>query len=169
MKLELIERHFVPDLVAAPANVISPLTEDIATTIADLRDAFTLLGDWTEKYQYIIDLGKSLPPLPAALRTDAHRLHGCQSKVWLGVKPHDGCLYIYAASDAAIVSGLIALVSKVYSGRTPREIMATSPDFLRVLGLFDHLSPTRNNGLHALVEAVQSVAQHVQRIEGAAA
>lgn len=165
MKLELIERHFVPNLAVmsvAPAD-------DIAATIVDLRDSFALLDDWTDKYQYIIDLGKSLPPLPNELRTDAHRLHGCQSMVWLGIKPQGGRLYIYAASDAAIVSGLIALVEKVYNGRSPNEILATAPDFLREVGLFDHLSPTRNNGLHALVEAVQTIAQHAQRLEGAAA
>lgn len=164
MKPELIERHYVPTLGAAP---VAPV-DDIATTITDLRDAFSLFDDWTDKYQYIIDLGKSLPALPPVLRTDAHRLHGCQSMVWLGVQPTAGRLYIYAASDAAIVSGLIALVCRVYSGRTAADIVATPPDFLRTLGLFDHLSPTRNNGLHALVEAVQTVATHVQRHEAAA-
>lgn len=159
MKPELIERHFVPDLNASQ----SAPADDITTTIADLADAFSLLEDWTDKYQYIIDLGKALPALPAELQTTAHRLHGCQSMVWLGIQPRAGHLYIYAASDAAIVSGLIALVGKVYSGRTPEQILATTPDFLRQLGLFDHLSPTRNNGLHALVEAVQTVAAHAQR------
>lgn len=165
---ELVVRHYVPAEVAASllptpsAFAAGDAADTAAETVAELVDAFTVLADWTDKYQYIIDLGKTLPALPDSIKQEAHRLHGCQSMVWLVLQQRGGRLYVHAASDAAIVSGLIALVCKVYHGRSPSEILATPPTFLQQLGLASHLSPTRSNGLHALVTAVQTVAAYVK-------
>lgn len=161
---ELIARHYVPDAALAGAPPIATVAE----ALAELRDAFSLLGDWTERYQYVIDLGKNLTPLPQEYCNEHHRLHGCQSTVWLVITASGGRLYMHATSDAIIVSGLIALVARVYNGRTPAEIMATEPGFIAELGLGEHLSPGRKNGLYALVEAIRTVAAHVQQQEAAA-
>jgi cysteine desulfuration protein SufE len=160
MRPELIARHYAPD-AALPTSAIPTLL--IADELADMRDAFAVLGDWTERYQYIIDLGRRLPPLSSQFCTEAHRLHGCQSQVWLVLVPQGGRLFIYAASDALIVSGLIALIARVYNGRTPAEILAQDAGFVADLGLGDHISQGRKNGLAALVEAIHTVAAHMQR------
>lgn len=133
-------------------------TADIRQTQQELIDKFTLLGDWMERYQYIIDMGKKLPALPEAYQTEDYRLHGCQSQVWV-VADYDGeRLHFQAVSDAAIVSGLIAMVLKVYSGRTPQEILDTPPEFIHEIGLSEHLSPTRSNGLDALMKRIKAAA-----------
>lgn len=121
-------------------------------------DSFTLLEDWTDRYQYIIDLGRQLPPLPEEFKTEEYRLKGCQSQVWIVTDFVDGRLEFRAISDSAIVSGLIALLLRVYSGRTPAEIIATPPDFIAAIQLEDHLSPTRSNGLHAMVQQIRQMA-----------
>ena len=159
MRLELIQRHYVP---AAPLPCVASLGG-----LTAVIDAFETLEAWDERYQYIIDIGQAMSKLPEEFRTEDHRLHGCQSQVWLVITQQGGALFIHAASDAAIVNGLLALVTQVYSGRTPAEILAQSPDFLTELGLGNHLSPLRKNGLFALVEAVQSVAAHVKAQEAA--
>ena len=163
MQPELIARHYTPDATLPVVTAALPIAEELA----DMREAFAVLGDWTERYQYIIDLGRRLPPLPAEWCTEAHRLHGCQSQVWLVMVLVDGRLYIHAASDALIVSGLIALMMRVYSGRTPAEILAQPADFVADLGLGDHISQGRKNGLAALVEAIHTVAVHTQRLGSA--
>lgn len=136
--------------------------------IAELQDDFELLENWTARYQYLIDLGKQLPPLPDAWRVPEYLLHGCQSQVWFVVVPQSGqeneCLHLVAASDSAIVSGLIALLQRVYSGRTAAEIMQVPTDFLRDLGLDAHLSPTRRNGLAAMVTALREIAAQQREV-----
>ncbi|WP_266169664.1 SufE family protein [Dyella subtropica] len=117
----------------------------------DIVDEFAFFGDWTERYQYLIDLGKQLPDFPDALKTEEHRVHGCQSMVWLVPSGDASKLHFAATSDSAIVSGLIALVLRVYSDHSAREIVATEPRFIEAIGLAKHLSPTRSNGLAAML------------------
>ncbi len=120
----------------------------------DIVDEFSLFDDWMDRYQFIIDLGKKLEPLDPEEMTDDRLLDGCQSQVWLIVEPSEDRLEIRANSDAAIVSGLIALLLRVYSGRRPGEILQSSPWFVEEIGLSQHLSPTRANGLRAMLDAV---------------
>jgi cysteine desulfuration protein SufE len=124
-----------------------------------IGEEFSLFSDWTERYQYLIDLGRKLPPLPAALRIEENRLSGCQSMVWVVPEGDASRLVIHAASDSAIVSGLIALAVRVYSGRGAQEILSTAPDFVAAIGLGTHLSSTRSNGLAALLARIRSYAE----------
>ena len=126
---------------------------------AEIVDEFALFGDWTERYQYLIDLGRKLPAFPPELMTDDNKVHGCQSQVWMAVDGGADKLHIRAISDSAIVSGLIALLLRVYSDRPAREILDTEPDFIGALGLARHLSPTRSNGLAAMLAAIKAHAQ----------
>ncbi len=126
---------------------------------AAIADEFAFFGDWTERYQYLIDLGRKLAPFPDALRTDAHKVTGCQSQVWLVPSGDAKRLEFEATSDSAIVSGLIALLLRVYSGRSASEILATEPKFIEAIGLAKHLSPTRSNGLAAMLAAIKQHAR----------
>ena len=125
----------------------------------ELIDSFSLFSEWLERYQYLIDLGRKLPPLDDAEKTDEQLLAGCQSRVWLLLEGDAGQVTIRANSDAAIVSGLIALLIQVYSGCTARQIVDTEPYFIHEIGLSDHLSLTRANGLHAMLGAIKGHAQ----------
>ena len=128
---------------------------DIQQAQADLIDEFELFDSWLDRYQYLIDLGRKLPEFPAEWKTEEYRLHGCQSQVWLKAMPVGDRLEFQAISDSAIVSGLIAVLMRVYSGRRPAEILQTHPDFIDAIGLHEHLSPTRSNGLHAMIAAIK--------------
>lgn len=128
---------------------------------AQIADEFAFFGDWTERYQYLIDLGRKLPPFPDALKTDAYKVTGCQSQVWLVPSGDASQLEFQATSDSAIVSGLIALLLRVYSGRSASEILATEPKFIEAIGLAKHLSPTRSNGLAAMLTAIKRHAREV--------
>jgi cysteine desulfuration protein SufE len=125
----------------------------------EIIDSFGLFPEWLDRYQYLIDLGKRLPPLSEEEKTDDKLLAGCQSRVWLHLEGDAGRVIIRANSDAAIVSGLIALLTMVYSGCSARQIVETEPYFIREIGLSNHLSPTRANGLHAMLKAIRSHAQ----------
>jgi len=125
----------------------------------EMIDSFSLFSEWLERYQYLIDLGRKLPPLDDAEKTDEQLLAGCQSRVWLLLEGDAGQVTIRANSDAAIVSGLIALLIQVYSGCTARQIVDTEPYFIHDIGLSDHLSLTRANGLHAMLGAIKGHAQ----------
>ncbi len=125
----------------------------------EMIDSFSLFSEWLERYQYLIDLGRKLPPLDDAEKTDEQLLAGCQSRVWLLLEGDAGQVTIRANSDAAIVSGLIALLIQVYSGCTARQIVDTEPYFIHEIGLSDHLSLTRANGLHAMLGAIKGHAQ----------
>lgn len=127
-----------------------------------IAEEFSLFGDWTERYQYLIDLGRKLPDFPAQARTEATRLHGCQSMVWMLAEGDAERLDFRATSDSAIVSGLIALVLRVYSGRSAAEILSIEPTFIKAIGLGAHLSPTRSNGLAALLNKVNELARAAQ-------
>jgi len=121
-------------------------------------DDFSLFPEWLDRYQYLIDLGRKLEPLDESERVDDNLLDGCQSRVWLVMDGDQEALRIRANSDAAIVSGLIALLMRVYDGASPAEILATEPEFVEAIGLSQHLSPTRANGLGAMLGAIRGKA-----------
>ena len=129
-----------------------------AEAIAAIGEDLAVFDDWMDRYQFIIELGRKLPPFPDAWADDAHRVPGCQSRVWMEAVRRDGRLFLAGASDAAIVSGLIALLLRVYSGRTPAEIVATDPVFLKDLGLLEALSTNRGNGIAAMARKIRELA-----------
>jgi cysteine desulfuration protein SufE len=135
--------------------------------IEEIEEAFTLLEDWDERFAYLLDLARKRPPFPPEAKIDPNRVHGCQSTVHLQVDvAEDGGgeprLRVRAESDAAMVNGLIAVMMALYDGRTPAEARAIDPQgVVSRLGLDEHLSPTRKNGLHALIEKIQTLTRHV--------
>jgi cysteine desulfuration protein SufE len=137
---------------------IFPLEASPSEAQLAIRDEFGFFSDWSERYQYLIDLGRKLPPFPDAWKTEEHRLLGCQSMVWIVPEGDARRLDFQAVSDSAIVSGLIFLALRVYSGRSAEEILATSPDYIADIGLAKHLSPTRSNGLAALLAFIRETA-----------
>lgn len=139
------------------------MSTDINQAQTDLIDEFELFDNWLDRYEYLIDLGRKLPEFPEDWKSEEYKLHGCQSQVWLKAEEADGRLQFRAISDSAIVSGLIAVLMRVYSDRTPQEIIATHPDFIDAIGLHEHLSPTRSNGLHAMIDAIRG---HAVRCAG---
>ena len=128
-------------------------------TINELQDEvieeFSDFTDWMDKYQLLIDLGNELQPLDAKYKTEDNLIDGCQSRVWLQADMKDGLLYFTAESDALIVKGIIALLIRVLSGHTPQEIAAADLYFIDRIGLRDHLSPTRSNGLLAMLKQIK--------------
>lgn len=141
---------------------IFPLEPTAAEAQAAIAEEFALFSDWSERYQYLIDLGRKLPVMPDALKTEDTRLHGCQSNVWIVAEGNSDRLDFRAISDSAIVSGLIYLALRVYSGRPASEILATEPDYIAAIGLAKHLSPTRSNGLAALLAFIRESANNAQ-------
>ncbi len=135
-----------------------PMESTAAEAQKAIADEFAFFGDWSERYQYLIDLGKKLPDLKPEWKTEVHRLHGCQSMVWIVPEGNKDKLVFHALSDSTIVSGLIFLALRVYSGRSAEEIMNTAPDYISQIGLAKHLSPTRSNGLKSLLQFIQQTA-----------
>lgn len=139
--------------------VNNPLGKD--TTLEDVLDGFEFLDDWEDRYAFIIDLGKQLPSFPEEARTENNYVHGCQSQVWL-IDHYDeasGKLYLLIDSDAMIVRGLAAIILVALNGKTPRDLLATDIDELfEKLDLFRHISPTRGNGLRAMVGKIRDTA-----------
>ncbi|MBP7900409.1 MAG: SufE family protein [Gammaproteobacteria bacterium] len=133
-----------------PVN--TPPNDDIQTTINQIIERFAYFNDWKERYQYLIDLGKKLPAFDEAWQTEANLIHGCQSQVWVTIEEDDGRYYLRAKSEATIVAGMIALLLWVYNGRTKTEILTTPLDFLGKIGLMQHLSPSRANGLYNMIK-----------------
>jgi len=122
---------------------------------AGLVDEFEMFDDWMGRYEHVIDLGRSLPEFREEWKTAENKISGCQSQVWLNMQlQDDGKLHIDGMSDAAIVSGLVAIVLRVYSDQTPQDILNAKPDFIADIGFTDHLSPTRSNGLHSMLRAI---------------
>ena len=135
------------------------MKKSILLEIQEIIEEFSFFDDWADKYQHLIDLGRKLPLIPAEYQKDTYKLTGCQSTVFFVAKKTDeNMIEFKAQSDAAIVQGLIALILRVYSGRTSNEILNTSPDFLKQIGLDTHLSPTRKNGLGAMISKIKSSA-----------
>lgn len=134
---------------------MAPPESSIAEEQEDLIAEFSFFDDWMDRYQYLIDLGRKLPDMPEEFIRDEFKLKGCQSQVWFVGEAVGDRLIFRAISDAAIVSGLVAVLLRIYSNRTPREILDTEPDFIAEIGLETHLSPTRKNGLGAMVTAIR--------------
>ena len=132
--------------------------QSIAEAQQELIGDFALFDNWVDRYQYIIDMGRKLPPFPEAEKTEARKIKGCQSQVWLLTQAEGERLAFQAVSDSAIVSGLIAILMRIYNGRRAQEILDTPPDFIAAIGLDQHLSPTRSNGLHSMISAIRRAA-----------
>lgn len=128
-------------------------------TIKEIQDEIILefndFDDWLDRYQLLIDLGSEQEPLPAEYKTDNNLIEGCQSRVWLQADYVDGKVLFRAESDALIVKGIVSLLIKVYSGHTPDEILDNEPYFVEAIGLKEHLSPTRSNGLLAMIKQMR--------------
>src|SRR5450631_3085539 len=137
---------------------LHPEEPSARAAIDAIAEDLAMFDDWMDRYQFIIEMGRKLPPFPDSWADDAHRVPGCQSKVWMEAIHRDSKLFFAGISDAAIVSGLIALLLRVYSGRSPEEILATDPVFLKELGLLEALSTNRGNGIAAMARKVQEVA-----------
>lgn len=121
-------------------------------------EEFSFLEDWMDKYEYLIELGKNLPPLEDSSKQEKNLIKGCQSRVWLDVRRENGKLFFKADSDALITKGIISLLVQVFSGHTPEEILDSNMDFIEKIGLKDHLSPTRANGLLSMIQQIQMYA-----------
>ncbi len=139
----------------ASTTETAPPETSISEEQDDLIAEFSFFDDWMDRYQYLIDLGRKLPEMPQEYIRDEFKLKGCQSQVWFVGEASGDRLIFRAISDAAIVSGLVAVLLRIYSNRTPREILETEPDFIAEIGLETHLSPTRKNGLGAMVKAIK--------------
>ena len=135
------------------------MTESIDAAIAALEDDLALLPDWEERFSYLIDLGKQMPPLAAHERTEATKVRGCASQVWIVPERRDGRLFFRGESDAFLVKGLIAVLLQVYSGRTADEILSVDPKGLAArLGLSDALTAQRSNGLYSMMQRIRAEA-----------
>jgi cysteine desulfuration protein SufE len=134
------------------------MTNEVRQAQDELVEEFQFFEDWMDRYQYLIDMGRKLPEFPESDRTDANKIRGCQSQVWFVAEREGDRLVFRAVSDAAIVSGLIALLLRIYSGRKPQDILDTEPDFVQALELEQHLSPTRSNGLSSMLTAIRKFA-----------
>lgn len=132
------------------------LEEKKAAVIED----FSLYEEWLDKYEFLIELGKSLPPFPEEKKTEANLIKGCQSRVWLSAEEKDGKLFFEADSDAIITKGIISLLVDVYSGRSREEIAADDFGFIARIGLKENLSPTRANGLVSMMETIKLLAKN---------
>lgn len=124
----------------------------------EIIDEFSAFDDWMDRYQYLVELGNALPPLPEADKTDQNLIDGCQSRVWLVADYADGHITFRGESDAVIVKGIVALLVRVLSGCTPDEILDSDLHFIDRIGLKEHLSPTRSNGLLAMVKQMKMYA-----------
>lgn len=128
-------------------------------TTEDIVDTLSFFDTWEDRYRYVIDLGKELPPISDAVKDDAHLVRGCQSQVWIDSHLDDGRLWFAADSDAFIVKGLLGVILAAFNGKSPREILDVDIDgYLDQLGLLRHLSPTRGNGLRAMVKRIRAIA-----------
>ena len=125
----------------------------------EIVDDFSMYEEWLDKYEYLIELGKDLSPYPEEAKTDDRLIRGCQSRVWLDWRMEEGRLFFSADSDAIITKGIISLLIRVYSGRTPEEILGDDISFLNRIGLKENLSPTRANGLVSMIQTVRKAAE----------
>lgn len=134
--------------------------DSIADAIAAVEADFALFSDWEERFAYLIDLGRQLPPLAPHERSEATKVRGCASQVWLVTEPRDGRMHFRGESDAHLVKGLIAVLLQVFSGRTPAEILSVDPkDLAARLGLSDALTAQRSNGLFSMIARIRREAQ----------
>jgi len=148
--------------VPARAEYFARNNLGITTTLDDVRETMSFLDDWEDRYSYIIDLGKQLPGMPDADKTEENFIHGCQSQVWIvhELDPETGKILLLVESDALIVKGLAAIVMVAFNARTPQEILDLDIDAVFAeLDLLRHLSPTRGNGLRSMVRRIRSLAE----------
>lgn len=122
---------------------------------AEIVDEFAMFEDWMQRYEYMIELGKSLPIIEEKYQTDDNLIKGCQSKVWLHAEYKDGKVYFTANSDAILTKGIIAILIRSFSGQSPEEIFNAKMDFIDEIGLKEHLSPTRANGLVSMIKQIK--------------
>lgn len=125
---------------------------------SEIIDEFSVFTDWMDKYEYIIELGKSLPMIDPQQKTEENLIKGCQSRVWLSSEYRDGKLWFAADSDAIITKGIISLLVRVFNGQAPEDILKSDFGFVEQIGLKDNLSPTRANGLVSMIKQIQSYA-----------
>jgi len=130
----------------------------------EIVEEFSGFEDWMDKYAYLIEIGNELAPIDPKYKIENNLIRGCQSRVWLHQEFTDGRIIFEAESDALIVKGLVALLLRVYSGRTPHEILMSEPRFIDEIGLRQHLSPTRSNGLLAMVKQMKLYALAYEKI-----
>ena len=139
----------------------------INQTQDEIVEEFSDLSDWMDRYAYIIDLGTTLPAFPESSKTAQNLIEGCQSRVWITAeREDDGRIRFEADSDAMIVKGIVTLLLKVLSGHTPQEILDADLYFIDKIGLSDHLSPTRSNGLVAMVKQIKNYARAYKLLDG---
>lgn len=131
------------------------MSNDIETAQREIVEEFSKFTDWEDRYSHLIAVGKNHGDLPDEFKTEKFRVKGCQSTVYLHPELNDGKVYFQAASDAMIVNGLIELLLRVYSGRTPDEIVSTPPNFIQELGLTENLTQGRQNGLKSMIEQIK--------------
>ena len=147
----------MPDPATAVDN---PFGHTISS--ADILDTLGFFDSWEDRYKYIIDLGRELPSMPESLHSDDRLVRGCQSQVWIDTRVEDGRLQLAVDSDAFIVKGLLAVVLAAYNNKTPAEVLSFDiDDYFEQLDLLRHLSPTRGNGLRAMVQRIQDIARAV--------
>lgn len=128
---------------------------EIADIQKEIIEEFTGLGEWMERYKYLIDLGENLPMIDQAFRNDEYLIRGCQSRVWLNADLRDGKIFYTADSDAIITKGIAALMIRIFTGHTPDEILQANLAFIDEIGLKEHLSPTRSNGLVSMINQMR--------------
>lgn len=121
----------------------------------EIIDEFSMFDDWMQRYEYMIDLGKSLPLIDEQYKTDDYIIKGCQSKVWVHADMEDGAIHFTADSDAIITKGIIAILIRAFSGQTPQDIIDADTAFIDEIGLKEHLSPTRANGLVSMIKQLK--------------
>lgn len=134
------------------------MTDEIKNIQDEIVEEFNFFEDWQSKYEHIIELGKTLAPMPVDFKKDENLIKGCQSKVWVHPEINENKIRFYGDSDALIVKGLVALILRLYSDKTPKEILDNQPEFIERIGLQQHLSPTRNNGLSSLIKQIKMYA-----------
>ena len=140
------------------------MTNEVQAAQDEVVAEFAFFDDWMDRYQYLIDLGRRLPPLAEQELVDDNKIKGCQAQVWFVAEQRNGRLHFRANSDAAIVSGLIALLLRIYSGRRPQDILDTPPGFVSELKLEQHLSATRSNGLSSMLAAIRRFATEALQV-----
>ena len=134
------------------------MAQSIAVIEEEIIDEFNMFDDWMPKYEHIIELGKSLPMIDESYKDEEHLIKGCQSRVWLHAESKDGVMHFTADSDAIITKGLVALIVRVFNEQSPEEIVKAKLDFINEIGLTEHLSQTRANGLVSMVQTMKAAA-----------
>ena len=142
-------------------------TRSIYEIEEEIIDNFSLFDEWEEKYEYVIDLGKKLPPLDDKFKLEENIIKGCQSTVWLVAEHKDGRIFYQADSDAIIVKGLVSMLIQVLSGQSPQDILDAKMDFINEIGMMGHLAQTRSNGLVAMIKQMKNYALAYQAINQA--